>query len=607
MSKNTAPELLELILRTCRVPECPDVYNLGPRGHRIGFYFQQRRAILLVSALLDRLEKIDRTKIAIVGGGVTGMTALAALKSAGAGSVTVFEAADDVMSTGNAASHRLVHPNYNRWPMLGSMDSLSNLPVMNWHAGSGREVIAQLRQELMEAGEGARDGILTGCNVRKVAQQINKSTNSVEITYVQGGTECVREFDLVVVSAGFGGEACNELGLPDYWETEDFQLDRDRHSRPVQVFGIGDGGLIEIMRVCAMDPKDAWNIPLGVIGRLRPKSAHTLRDDPQKNGNAIPLLSGIAFSPWERLIQAHEEEIRMVAWGGVKDVLKSAPASLKRQKSVEYLAKLDTYTTTEEDFYRGLVRDLQSQRHHVETYLEKHLKPRASSNDLKPVLVGTTATPFEPTSAPINKLILAYLLETDRIAYKKVTQKVSRSLIEKSVALSQLNESHFLFCRFGAKSNFPAGAKARNPIELSLSDNRRNPKVERFVVEDEMEARMVDALASVTGGDYVLFNAFPDPITRATFGHNSPRIDDEVRKKYTSVVANFFKKCFADAQVQYHDANQNGPKWIVLTGEVPRRIESALVAVGGVDGSALGAPIHRGEDGGELQVTNVNY
>jgi hypothetical protein len=558
-----------------------------------------------VSALLDRLENIAPMKIAIVGGGVTGITALAALKSAGAENVTVFEAADDIMLTGHNASHRLIHPNYNRWPMLGSMDSLSNLPVMNWHAGSADEVISQLRRELLETGEGALDGILTNCNVRKLTQITNRGRPSVELDYEYGGKGEIGDFDLVIVSAGFGGEACGDLGLPDYWQIEGFELDRDRHSRPAQIFGIGDGGLIEAMRVCAKSPEDAWNIPLGVIGRLRHASALTLRDDPTKNQRPASSLSGITFSSWERLIQAHEEGIRMVAWGAVKDALKTAPASLKRRKTTEYLARLDEYSRSEEEFYRGVIKELMRRRPHVGAHLESQLKPRASSTDLIPVLAGMTAAPFEPTSAPINKLILAYLLETQRIIYKRLSPAVSGSLVKKSLARPQLNDRHFLFCRFGAKGNFPASHNARNPIALSLRDDRRNTALERPVVEDEMEARMIDALASVTGGDYVLFNAFPDPITKATFGHNSPRIDDEVRKKYAPVVANFFKRCFPDAKVQYRDANQDGPKWIVLTGA--KSIEAALISRGGVDGSALGAPIHRGEDGGELEVANVDY
>ena len=120
------PEVLELILRTSRVKGCQDLYSLAPRGHRVGIYFQQRRATLLAAALGSRLgrEKLAESRIGIVGGGVSGLTFLLAIKNRGADNAFLYEAEDDVLTIGAAASHRLVHPNYNRWPMLGSMDVL---------------------------------------------------------------------------------------------------------------------------------------------------------------------------------------------------------------------------------------------------------------------------------------------------------------------------------------------------------------------------------------------------------------------------------------------------------------------------------------------------
>jgi NADPH-dependent 2,4-dienoyl-CoA reductase/sulfur reductase-like enzyme len=113
----------------------------------VGFYFQQRRATLLAAGLKGRAEdnSISSKRICIIGGGMTGLTLLVALHSEGARRLTLYESEDEILKLGSKANHRLLHPTYNRWPMLGSMDPFTSLPHFNWHSDSAEDVIGEIR------------------------------------------------------------------------------------------------------------------------------------------------------------------------------------------------------------------------------------------------------------------------------------------------------------------------------------------------------------------------------------------------------------------------------------------------------------------------------
>lgn len=107
-----SPETVEYFLKTVRLKNFPEVYSLAPRGHRIGFYFQQLRAVFLARILADRLgrEALQTCRIAIVGGGVSGVTVAAALRELGAQDLSLFEAKSECLTVASKATHRIVHP-----------------------------------------------------------------------------------------------------------------------------------------------------------------------------------------------------------------------------------------------------------------------------------------------------------------------------------------------------------------------------------------------------------------------------------------------------------------------------------------------------------------
>lgn len=571
MSDNRiAPEILELIRRTSTVRGCSNVFSLAPRGHRVGFYFQQRRATLLAKALRDRLgeDELKLAKIAVVGAGVTGVSFFLSLLHFGARNVFLYEASDKLLKTGADAVHRLVHPNYNRWPMLGSMDIFTSLPVLNWWAGTGKAVVEQLRSSIKERySDKITDRFRPNHRCISVTQRGPELAKPVSVQFDCGGIRTEEEFKLVVLSVGYGDEDCKTWGLDDYWTTESIPLDKELHNRATRVFGTGDGALIDILRCCAKTPDEAWEMPLGLIGGLRDEAASVLQED--RASGPVDQRT-LPFTEWEIEIQQHEESIRSASWPIVK----------KSDRVVTH-----RYVGQEQEFYRKLVGRLKRTERGLCDFLETRLKPVAEPA-LKPKLVGELPAPFEPTSAPINKLLVAYLLETDRITYEiKPRTETEAELARIRGATRPTAAATIEICRYGASRNFPhpmrGGVVNAVDVIVALSGTPTTPD------ETDLESQLIDLLSGLSGGEYVYFDAMPHPLELARNGHDQERVVHSTRERFKPILADFARSVFkADIGLE-----ENPPKWVIKAEMPPEKIKEALRMLGGIDGVFCGAPI----------------
>ncbi|WP_187970107.1 hypothetical protein [Aquibium microcysteis] len=576
MSDNRiAPEILELIRRTSTVGGCSNVFSLAPRGHRVGFYFQQRRATLLAKALRDRLgeDGLKSAKIAVIGAGVSGVTFFLSLIHFGAKNVFIYDASDGMLNTGASAEHRLVHPNYNRWPMLGSMDLFTALPLLNWCAGTARDVVEQLRTSVRNGyTEKTKDRFRRRHRCVSVTEQEPELINSVRVLFDVDGIQHGEDFQIVVISVGFGEEDCVRSGLEDYWTPERNPLDTGHHKREARVFGTGDGALIDILRCCAREPNDAWQIPLGLIGGLRDESAIVLQED-MASGPVDPR--SLEFTAVEIEIQRHEESIRAASWHIVK---KSDMVTAGR------------YIAQEEVFYRGLAGRLRKDEPWLCNFLEGRLKPAAEAA-LKPKLIGEITTPFEPTSAPINKLLAAYLLETDRILYEcKPRTETDEELRAIKDATRLATVETIAICRYGANRNFPSTKKHRpaNTVDVFLKVNSSATKSD----ETDLESQLIDLLSGLSGGEYVYFDAMPHPLELARNGHNQAQMIQGTRERFKPIIEGFARAELGATEVTLIPPRKQVPaKWSIKTEMRSDAIQQKLRLLGGIDGIFCGAPI----------------
>jgi len=415
MSIESAPAIIEDIIRISRIPNRENVYTIGPFGYRVGFAFQQQRALNLVSALKANLGRDLQTRsIVIVGGGVAGVTAFSALAKLRCEDVKLYERASDVLDLQKPARHRLIHPNYNKWPIVDKLNIFTNFPILNWHAGPGDQVVAELREQFnsIVAEADLAQAIFYEMKFERIVRN-DKTGTTIQFTNLTTGASEEVSCDILIFASGFGPERRTGGHFKTYWDKPLPLSDGPKIDKPIKIFGTGDGALIDMLRCYTRVGEDFWKIPLGLISYFRDrKHLSILTGRPSDVSSRSPSLD---WTQWEKAIREHE--------------LTTAPLVWQLATANENPSLCAALSLKEKDFYCDLMKRAGKQKS-INKFLDSRLKERPTETPL-PELIGLHETPFEPTSAPINKMLLAFLINTDRIKYSRVSKAEAEQMIEK--------------------------------------------------------------------------------------------------------------------------------------------------------------------------------
>ncbi|HEX2085747.1 MAG TPA: FAD-dependent oxidoreductase [Solirubrobacteraceae bacterium] len=230
----SAARLLELF----GVEGAPDVYVLGISERRLTIYAQQCRALNLVSALREDGRLASTTKAAVVGAGIGGLTAAAALARLGV-EVRVLERASRLMPLQIGSHTRFVHPHIYEWPRAGWDDPQAGLPILDWTANAASRVVHDLREQVDRLCSNGTLAVACGATLTN----ISSAGTAVTLTWDSPGFHTDR-FDVAILAVGFGEER-ESAHSHSYWHDDDLhQLE----SGSVLVSGTGDGGLTDVLR-----------------------------------------------------------------------------------------------------------------------------------------------------------------------------------------------------------------------------------------------------------------------------------------------------------------------------------------------------------------------
>jgi len=130
-------------LRLVGVPEYVGVYVLGCFAGYVTVHAQQVRALNLIDCLAKRGVLSERSQVAIIGGGIAGLTTAAVAAVRGVRRVVVFEGESDLMSLQRTSEQRYIHPHIYDWPKTGALDDDAGLPILNWRAERAAEVVSR--------------------------------------------------------------------------------------------------------------------------------------------------------------------------------------------------------------------------------------------------------------------------------------------------------------------------------------------------------------------------------------------------------------------------------------------------------------------------------
>ena len=386
-------EVADVVVGVARMDEFEGhAFSVGPMGIRVGFAFQQERALNLVLAMHIKGMLSETKEIAIVGGGLAGAMVKLALHGLGYPQATLFEPTSGPMTMQRSADHRVIHPCYNNWPMVDRFDPTTNFPFMNWHTDN----CGQVANALVDQWAGYRP-VLVPARTASVHEALLVKGGVGRPAFVRlresDGTE-LGTFDLVIFATGFGDEV--DLQASDsgsYWDGDGIANFRDK-AGPGRgyVSGIGDGGLIDFVRLCCNERRIKCSLPIAVISMLRHQNYSELArlgDDPK-----------FVLSFWERRIRAIE----------------TTAAEMLPETPVISTPRLWAGSPLENDIadflHEGYAKIVRSLPPEVCDFIDETLVdvPRMG-------IIGHLSHPYSCTTAPINKLLVAYILAKNPGSY----------------------------------------------------------------------------------------------------------------------------------------------------------------------------------------------
>lgn len=242
-------------LEHMKIPDVPGVFALGCFERRVTLYSQQVRALNLVHSLFqagrEREGKLRAgSKVLVIGGGAAGLTAAAGAAVRGC-KVTLLEQMGVLLPMFRDNSTRWLHPHIYEWPRPGSEAPRANLPLLDWKADLARKVARQLLTQWEPLAE--RYSITTHRHVRDIRIREPDVNSQRLVTWNAPGHDEDR-FDTIILAVGFGLERTPaNAPVRSYWGTDslgDTARDPTRPRLRYLVSGIGDGGLIDLCRLC---------------------------------------------------------------------------------------------------------------------------------------------------------------------------------------------------------------------------------------------------------------------------------------------------------------------------------------------------------------------
>ena len=229
-------------------PKYPNIYILGCFERKKTLLTQQQRAMLLATGILKYWGRDHPPRVAIVGGGVAGTTAMCTLLKGGA-EVRLFERSSQLMKLQRKSELRYLHPHLYDWPISGSDRNLSNLPFLNWSAGYGKDVIETLDLEIASI---LKDTGAEAPITNYAVQDIEPDQNG-KYTISSDDLGPVTDFDVVILAIGFGVEHRPEFPapVPSYWENHPIHrlgVFDAANKGQLLISGCGDGALVDVLR-----------------------------------------------------------------------------------------------------------------------------------------------------------------------------------------------------------------------------------------------------------------------------------------------------------------------------------------------------------------------
>jgi hypothetical protein len=410
----------------CRQAACrvPSVYSSTFFSKRnISIVDQQFRCFNLCWSLAQLKRVALKHHVAIVGGGISGMTCAVALAAWTGCLVTVLEQDTVQLKRFRRAGHRYIHPDLNH---RGGGDGYltydptkpTRFPFMNW---SGNYAPA-FAQDLASKFDHYRNTLNIALHLNTVADAPRSIHGRVQLRVASGGHTRRMAFDAVILATGFGEESLDSGGQTNdtsYWLSGNplsYRPLTTRRRERVLVSGNGDSAVIELAYILIMGFDHEHIFSFLPTNSLAPRLSRSF----------AAAVGGLA----------HREidEIGVRQWfAETRELHESNPG--KRFGRRGFDLRRDLYETgaaavkDPADFESELLDRLKELASWEIKYcldnfmLEKIYRPAIFEiirHDVEVLVTGHTPTIYSTSQAPLNWFLLRVLSHYGAVSYRRV-------------------------------------------------------------------------------------------------------------------------------------------------------------------------------------------
>lgn len=232
------------------VPNYKTVYFVGCMGKgKITIHSQQIRAFNLAYALAKNNKLSGDKNIAIIGGGISGITIASAISQKCGCKIDIYESHQEVLDL-QRKSDRYIHPNIFDWPIDGANNRKTALPFLNWEAGEVASVIKKMDSTWRYIRSlHSNITVYNQATVTNVEEIFDGKVVFSILTYKMKKIPEYSAYDYIIYAGGFGVEKPERSNFLSYWEKDKYESNVVFLEKKFKIYGAGDGGLIDCIRI----------------------------------------------------------------------------------------------------------------------------------------------------------------------------------------------------------------------------------------------------------------------------------------------------------------------------------------------------------------------
>jgi hypothetical protein len=231
---------LNLLIKACSITGHGGIYGLRPIRSPLHIFSRQTDVINLVWALTKTGRLTAGSRVAVLGGDISGVTTAVALLGIGC-HVDLFERGSDLLQ-GGSSSYRYAHPNLDNWP-AGDASPTTRLPFLEWYAAPLAEVLETIAQQATDLLRGASVYLERDIQAISILDQ-----GEIELRF--SSNQRIHKdshYNAIFLSDDFAEQrTIGNFRSPSYWQADSLDISQvDRYI----VSGHSDRALMDALRL----------------------------------------------------------------------------------------------------------------------------------------------------------------------------------------------------------------------------------------------------------------------------------------------------------------------------------------------------------------------